>query len=97
MSQAVLAFALVYVLLNLVSFFAYGWDKHKAEKGAWRTRESTLLVLGLLGPWGSIGGMRYFHHKTQKPKFRLNYLFAFLHLVLFAVLIDQGFFSDRAP
>ena len=36
----------------------------------WRTPEAVLLTLSLLG--GSIGalaGMRFFHHKTRKPKF----------------------------
>lgn len=39
-----------YLLLNLVAFLAFGWDKRKARRGQWRTRETTLIVLGSLGP-----------------------------------------------
>lgn len=58
------------ILINVIAFFAMFIDKKKAEKGKWRTKESTLLILALIG--GSIGaiiGMYAFHHKTQKPRF----------------------------
>ena len=48
-------------------------DKKKAEKGRWRIKESTLLILALIG--GSIGailGMYIFHHKTQKARFYIG-------------------------
>lgn len=58
------------ILINIIAFFSMLVDKKKAEKGKWRTKESTLLILALIG--GSIGatiGMYTFHHKTQKPRF----------------------------
>lgn len=58
------------IIINIISFLAMLIDKKKAEKGKWRIKESTLLILALIG--GSIGaitGMYVFHHKTQKPKF----------------------------
>ena len=79
-----------YLLLNLVAFLAFGWDKRKARRGQWRTRETTLIVLGSLGPWGAALGMDAFHHKTRKPKFWLIYLFLALHLAVVA-LIALGF------
>ena len=36
------------IAINLITFFAFGIDKRKAEKGAWRTKESTLLGLAPL-------------------------------------------------
>lgn len=62
---------LIYLLvINIIAFLAMFIDKKKAEKNRWRIKESTLLILALIG--GSIGaiiGMYTFHHKTQKPRF----------------------------
>ena len=47
-------------------------DKKKAKYGRWRISEKALLIVALLG--GSIGtiiGMYWFRHKTQKIKYRL--------------------------
>ena len=59
------------VLINVITFIAYGIDKLKAKKGKWRTPESTLLLLAIVG--GSIGawcGMKVWHHKTMHKKFK---------------------------
>ena len=37
------------IAINLITFFAFGIDKRRAEKGAWRTKESTLLGLAAIG------------------------------------------------
>ena len=53
------------VIINVVSFFIYGFDKWKAKKSKMRIRETALLGLAVLG--GSIGawlGMKVWHHKT---------------------------------
>ena len=53
-------------LLSLITFFAYLIDKRKAENGAWRIPEATLLLLSFLG--GGFGGypaMLLFRHKTR--------------------------------
>lgn len=58
------------IIINLAAFLAMFIDKKKAENNKWRIKESTLLVLALVG--GSIGeiiGMYVFRHKTKKPKF----------------------------
>lgn len=86
METAVIAI-IIAVILNVVVFFMYGADKKKAKRGEWRTPEKTLILGGLIAPWGAILGMHYFRHKTNKPKFKLNYLFAVLHTVIAAVLI----------
>ena len=59
-----------FIVINLIAFLAMLIDKKKAEHSRWRIKESTLLILALIG--GSIGeivGMYVFHHKTQKPRF----------------------------
>ena len=91
MNGAVLAFT-IYAVINLISLCAYAWDKHKAIEGKWRTRESTLLFLGFIGAIGAVLGMKCFHHKTQKPVFKINYLFLFLHIVGIIVLTYWYYF-----
>lgn len=61
------------IAINPITFFAFGIDKRKAEKGAWRTKESTLLGLAAIG--GSVGallGMNAFRHKTKHKKFTIG-------------------------
>jgi uncharacterized membrane protein YsdA (DUF1294 family) len=60
-----------YVVLSVVTFVAYGLDKSAAEKGRWRTPESALHLLSLVGGWpGALAGQRVFRHKTRKQPFR---------------------------
>lgn len=64
----------VLLVLNLFTFFAYGWDKWKAKKGSdHRTPEKTLILLAVFG--GSIGalfGMKVWRHKTLHKKFSIG-------------------------
>lgn len=79
-------FLIVYVILNVIAFAMYVWDKHKAKNDQWRTKESTLLIAALIGPWGAVAGMKYARHKTRKLKFKLVYVFLVLHIVVLAYL-----------
>jgi uncharacterized membrane protein YsdA (DUF1294 family) len=57
-------------ILNLWTFMLFGLDKIRAESGAWRVAESSLLLLAFVG--GSIGaylGRAVFRHKTCKQPF----------------------------
>ena len=57
--------------INTVTFFAYGIDKLRAKRGAWRIPEKTLFLLPLLGgSVGAIAGMKVFHHKTKHWYFK---------------------------
>lgn len=89
MAHNVLLTLLAYLLgINLAAFLAYGWDKRKARRHQWRIPEHTLLALAFLG--GALGaalGMRVFHHKTRKNKFRIGVPAALaLWLVLLSLL-----------
>ncbi len=65
------------LLLSLVSFFTMGLDKKAASLGARRVRESTLLVLTVLGGWpGTIAGMQMYRHKRRKDAFKYRCLLA---------------------
>lgn len=63
-----IAAALVFV--NFAAFAAFGIDKSRAERGAWRVREGTLLRLALVGGTaGAYAGRALFRHKTRKQPF----------------------------
>ena len=83
----------VYVILNIIAFLSYVWDKHKAKNDQWRTRESTLIILAFFGPFGATAGMLAVRHKTQKLKFKLVYIFLILHIIAIAYLVYAGYVS----
>lgn len=62
-----------WAVINLIVFLLYGADKRRAQKGAWRIPEKTLLtgtwVLGGVGAWAA---MRVFRHKTKHLAFRIS-------------------------
>ncbi|MBP5216250.1 MAG: DUF1294 domain-containing protein [Bacilli bacterium] len=78
----ILVYAAYLVLLSIITFFAYGADKRKAKKGAYRTKEKTLLGLSFFG--GAFGGypaMLIFRHKTKGE----HWYFTFVNLLGIAI------------
>ena len=66
--------ACVYVVVSIVSYFAYKHDKEAAQVGARRTNEWTLITLGFIGGWpGALVARHRFRHKTSKIAFRVGY------------------------
>lgn len=66
-------FTAYFVLINSISVIVTVSDKIRAEKGKWRIKESTLLILSALG--GSLGmyiTMKIIRHKTKHLKFMLG-------------------------
>jgi uncharacterized membrane protein YsdA (DUF1294 family)/cold shock CspA family protein len=54
-----------------ITFLAYGWDKSSARLNRWRTTESTLHLLSLLGGWpGALIAQKYLRHKSSKQSFQ---------------------------
>jgi uncharacterized membrane protein YsdA (DUF1294 family) len=82
-----IAILAVYAVLNVIAFLSFVWDKHKAQNDMWRTKESTLILLALFGPFGATIGMLTVRHKTKKPKFKLVYLFLIIHIIVIVYLI----------
>lgn len=76
------------LIINFVAFYLYWEDKRRAKKDKWRIKESTLLLVGLLGgSLGSFVSMQIFRHKTQHWKFKILVpVFFILHIVLFFYL-----------
>lgn len=61
----------IYLITSLTAFVAYAMDKAAARKGTWRTQESTLHILSLLGGWpGALIAQQKLSHKSRKQPFR---------------------------
>ena len=91
METIILVCIAVYAILNLISLMMFFSDKKKAIKNEWRTTERALLISALFGPFGATIGMHLAHHKTNKPKFKLVYLFLILHIAVIIILIVRPF------
>jgi uncharacterized membrane protein YsdA (DUF1294 family) len=61
-----------YLILGLVSFAVYGFDKRAARRGDWRVTEASLHGIDMIG--GIAGGLFaqvVFRHKTRKEGFAI--------------------------
>ncbi|MEO5664344.1 MAG: DUF1294 domain-containing protein [Nocardioides sp.] len=81
-----------YGLFSAVAFVMYGADKSAAERGRWRTSESTLHTLALIGGWpGALVGQQVFRHKTTKRPFRTIFWFTVIaNCVAFAWFVHEA-------
>lgn len=64
-------FAVYMVIINILTFFYFGFDKMRSLRAERRVSEKMLWGLSVIG--GSIGallGMNYFRHKTKKISFQ---------------------------
>lgn len=76
------------IVINVITFFAYGIDKKKAIDNKWRISESRLIGLAMLG--GSVGalcGIHIFHHKVRKPKFYIGVPVILIIQIVFCIYI----------
>ena len=61
----------LYIGLSVITYLTYAFDKSKAQRGAWRTSESTLHLLALAGGWpGAALAQQHLRHKSSKQEFR---------------------------
>ncbi|HLO63018.1 MAG TPA: DUF1294 domain-containing protein [Azonexus sp.] len=62
----------LYAGASAVAFIAYWTDKDAARAGRWRTQESTLHLLALIGGWpGALLAQRQLRHKSAKLSFQI--------------------------
>jgi uncharacterized membrane protein YsdA (DUF1294 family) len=68
--------AVIYAAANLITFIAYARDKSAAANGGWRTPESTLHLMALVGGWpGALLAQQFLRHKSTKAEFRQIFWF----------------------
>ena len=66
----------LYLAASVTTAVVYRIDKSAAQGGRWRTAESTLHMLALIGGWpGALIAQRLFRHKSRKPSFQAGFLF----------------------
>lgn len=77
-----------YGVASVVSLVLYAWDKRRARRGGWRTREKTLHLVDLAGGWpGGLAARRLLRHKTRDVRFRvLFWLIVALHVVVWGAV-----------
>lgn len=65
-----------WLLVSLITFGAYAWDKHRARAAEWRTPEATLHLWELIGGWpGAYLAQRLLRHKSSKTSYLVVYWF----------------------
>lgn len=63
-----------YAGASALSIVLYMHDKSSARAGRWRTKESTLHLLALVGGWpGALLAQRALRHKTSKHSFQIMF------------------------
>ena len=82
----------LFLLLSATTIFGYWRDKKAAEQQAWRTQESTLLLLGLLGGWpAAFVAQHWLRHKNRKVSFQLIFwLTALINCTVLYALWQAG-------
>lgn len=83
------AYIALVILMSCASFLVYAWDKRKAKRAGWRTKEGTLLAVDLLGGWpGGFIAQRTLRHKNRKRSYQLRFWAAVLiHITAVGVSI----------
>lgn len=65
------AVLVLYLAASIITFGAYAFDKSAARNDQWRTQESNLHFLALVGGWpGALAAQRLLRHKSKKQSFQ---------------------------
>ena len=84
---------LAYGVMSALTFVIYGADKSAAERREWRTPESTLHAMAVIGGWpGALVARQQFRHKTTKQPFTTIFW-----LTVVANLAALAWFVNTAP
>ena len=81
----------VYVVTSVITFLAYAQDKSAAQHNRWRTKESTLHSLALVGGWpGALLAQKCLRHKSSKARFqRVFWVTVVVNVLLVGWLMSQ--------
>ena len=77
-----------FIFISIVSVIACVYDKIQAKRGGWRVKESTLLLLSVLG--GSAAmliAMKTVRHKTLHKKFTVGIPLIIILQIIFIVFL----------
>ncbi|MBT3505165.1 MAG: DUF1294 domain-containing protein [Piscirickettsiaceae bacterium] len=66
-----LIYLFYFLVITLLTFLTYAYDKWAARRGHWRISERTLHLLSLIGGWVSaLFAQQLLRHKTIKQPFQ---------------------------
>ena len=64
----------LYLAVSAFTFLVYAKDKWTARSGRWRTKESSLHTLALIGGWpGAVIAQQMLRHKSRKNAFQFAF------------------------
>ncbi|WP_051560066.1 DUF1294 domain-containing protein [Marinobacterium jannaschii] len=92
MQKIPMLLAALYVVASLITFLTYASDKSAARQGRWRTPESTLHLLALIGGWpGAVFAQQILRHKSSKRSFKVVFwLTLLLNCTVFLWLLSES-------
>lgn len=74
------------LIINVITYITYKADKEKARAKIWRTPESTLHFLALIGGWpAALIAQRQLRHKCSKTDFQFIYWMTVLFHIYLAI------------
>lgn len=83
------------LIVNVITFAAYGLDKRAARHQQARIPEKTLHVLGLIGGSpAAYAAQRYFRHKTRKDDFQTTFWLIVVVQVLGVGYVTYRYFTN---
>lgn len=78
------------ILINVLCFILFYIDKRRARNKEWRISEAFLFGASFLGgAFGSIIGMKTFHHKTKKKRFIIGLPILFIFNIIIIMYINE--------
>ena len=86
-------YLVIYLLvLNVITFFLFAYDKRQAKRGGWRVEEAVLLFCCAAGgAAGGLAAMNFCRHKTKKPAFYIGLpVIIALHALILAYIYHAG-------
>ena len=82
-----LASLVAILILSMISFALYAYDKLCAKRVSWRVPEFALLIASAFGgAMGAIAAMYFFHHKTLKPQFVYGVPFMIITQIIILII-----------
>ena len=82
----------MYLAASAITFLIYARDKSAAENNRWRTQESTLHLLELIGGWpGAMVAQRLLRHKSKKKSYQIVFwMVVSLNCIVLGMLLTKS-------
>lgn len=82
----------LYYGASIITYSVYARDKTAAQNAGWRTPESTLHLMSLVGGWpGALIAQVLLRHKTRKPSFLIGCWFTVIvNCIALGVIVVKG-------